>query len=611
MGHSFFYCIFALAACPSLLFAHIPTLSVEIETKGGVEAQVNYKSIQGKNEWSWHTEISSEDKRPVVIERIHGRIDLGVPIPDGIPYMTGSHIMASEVTDPLFMQRYVTGEEDSLKSSLKYLLFKIGANDYRLVGLSSWDIFLCELYTQDGSIHVKADGENRTLRKDESLPFESIVYLHGDHWQDLLIRYAEIVASAQNARVSSKQWSGWGTWDYYTKYFSYEDVLDNIAGAIEFNEFLENPLRLIQIDGSWWIERGDYFTTNERFPPMQEVMDSIHEAGFIRGMHFDGFRATRNSEIFKAHPDYFVIPADHPDSEIVYFDYSHPGTREYIRNVITHAREQWGVDYFKVDFMTQGMLPEGKSHLPVTRLERFHMGLQVMREAMEDTYFLGCNALFGAVTGYVDGCRTSKDIKPQYLEITQRAAQNASSWFTHNRLYQNDADYHIIRSSEDEDDSISLSPGKHSTLNYNQTELWSNFVVITGSARINSDKLPTLTPPKRALFKRAFESPWLTQYVPIDFWDRYRANNDAPRLYLANNEAGEIVLGVFNWSNEERAMRVSGFSQPAALEEFTTEKSARANNGVFEITLEPYKSYLYRYEGPEHFETLRKSLTLH
>ncbi|MEM9160322.1 MAG: hypothetical protein AAGB46_14855, partial [Verrucomicrobiota bacterium] len=558
----------------------------------------------------WDTQFTNSSSEAIKLDSIEAKLVLKSPLTKGMSYMTGSHIMASEVVDPLFMQRYKVGEESGKTASLMYLLVAVDEQDYRLFGLLSWDAFICELSIQNGEFQIKSDGEQRPLKPGESMPFESVVYLQSDDWQDLLIQYADLLAEKHNLNVPDKDWVGWGTWDYYTRYFSFQDIVDNVKGAKELNKTLENKIELIQVDGSWWVERGDYYETNERFPEMGDVMDYIRDSGFVAGMHFDGFRASAKAKIVAQHPEYFVDHAQNAQQGIVFFDYSHPGTRAYIRDVIVNARENWGVEYFKVDFMTQGMLPKGKTHLPVTRLERFKMGLATMREAMGDTYFLACNALFGSVLGYVEACRTSKDIKPQYPETLRNVTQNASAWFMHNRLFKNDVDYHIIRSREDEDDTISKSLGKHSTLNYHQNELWNHFVVIAGGLRINSDKLPTLTEPKAQLLQRAFDSPFFETCIPIDFWDSFQTPQDAPRLYLAHSQTGEKVLALFNWEPEKTTLQIKGLAKGARLIDQASGATLYLPEGDATVRLPAYHSKLFEYEGSMSFDELRRSLRL-
>ena len=580
-------------------------LAFSIDAKP-LEGVVHVHSEKVSDGFIFSPEIENRSNQEIHLKEIHAVATLGFKIPKNSRYMVGSHIMASEISTPLFMQQYESGSESDRVSSFMYLLIRMSENDYRLFGLLSWNIFLTELYIENGEIHLLADGENRAVQVGKSIPFEKTVYLQSQDWQDLLLRYSRLLAEKHNVSFLDENWIGWGTWDYYTKYFGYEDILDNIEGAKSFNHEFGDWIELIQVDGSWWVERGDYFETNDRFPPMKTVMDKIASEGFRKGIHFDGFRASSHSMIFQKHPEYFV--KNDEDESIRYFDYSHPGARDYIKEVISNAKSNWGAEYFKIDFMTQGMLPKGETRLPVTRLERFRLGLSAMREAMGDSYFLACNALFGSVLGYVDGCRVSKDIKPQYDRTLENVVQSSSTWFTHSILFENDVDYYIIRSSEDEDHSISKSPGKHSTMDYRQNKLWSDFIVITGGSRINSDKIPTLKQEKLQMMSNAFSQPFFDSFIPIDFWDKFRTKTDAPQVFLAKTDEEQIAIGLFNWTDKEDTIQLLGFSSGDIFLNMEHGEEMTLENELFELELFGYQSAIFFYEGAISFEELRRNL---
>ncbi|NDD93144.1 hypothetical protein EBZ37_13830, partial [bacterium] len=69
---------------------------------------------------------------------------------------------------------------------------------------------------------------------------------------------------------------------------------------------------MVQIDGGWWTERGDYQSVRPDLLPggIKEIVRRIASEGKTPGIHFDGFRGDANSEIYKAHPEYFLHDQD-------------------------------------------------------------------------------------------------------------------------------------------------------------------------------------------------------------------------------------------------------------------------------------------------------------
>lgn len=109
------------------------------------------------------------------------------------------------------------------------------------------------------------------------------------------------------------------------------------------------------------------------------MIDKIHKSGYKAGLHFDGYRVSKAAKIVKEHPEYFVHDSTGGFLEVdkdpvsgmplLIWDYSHPGAQNHITEVMRNARENWGVDYFKIDFMWYGLF-NGVNHLPVTNVGR-------------------------------------------------------------------------------------------------------------------------------------------------------------------------------------------------------------------------------------------------
>lgn len=161
------------------------------------------------------------------------------------------------------MLKLVTGGKVRNNNNNMYLIFKLGENDYFLVGVASWKTFLCQVYFQNGEVHIKGDGDGKLLRKNESVPFEKVVALRGDSWQNLMDDYADIIAKENDVTKPPKAtWIGWAPWDYYKQHFVPEDIERNTKAISEISP----KINIIQIDGGWWVNRGDYFETRDNIP---------------------------------------------------------------------------------------------------------------------------------------------------------------------------------------------------------------------------------------------------------------------------------------------------------------------------------------------------------
>ena len=266
-------------------------------------------------------------------------------------------------------------------------------------GVLTWKIFRPEIsFSKENGITIVADGENKPIKPGETIEFEKIIVEEGDNWQDMLFAYGEQIAKIQKIEPKEiVQWKGWSTWDYYGQKFTDEEIKLNI----EQLKALKTDANLIQIDGGWWIHRGDYLKPRSNIAGgMKGVAKYISENGYTPGIHLDGFRAEKATDVYKEHPDWFLKDQNgetiyeeyEKDGRMVhriYFDYSNPEVCDYIKNVLTTIREDWGFNYFKIDFMRYGLkkdifnmqkntgLTEIQSYDPsMTSMERTRAGLK-------------------------------------------------------------------------------------------------------------------------------------------------------------------------------------------------------------------------------------------
>jgi len=531
-------------------------------------------------------------------------------IPEGIPYMIGADEMQNLDGH---MDQLVTGKSYKNDYSNMYLLFR-RSNDYLLVGVSSWRTFLCKISTKNGLVTIQGQGDNKEVKAAETIPFEKIVVLHDKSWQNILDRYADVLVKENNVKKPKQVlWKGWSTWDFYAQKFSSTDIYENMA-ALKATGANTN---MIQIDGGWWKFRGDFYDVRDNIEDgIKGVIEKIHAAGYKAGLHFDGFRAASGAKIAKAHPEYFLHTLSGElftsgrdaitKDPLLIWDYSHPGAREYIREVMRNSRKNWKVDYFKIDFMQQGLY-SGVSYLPVTNVERLRMGLKAMKEGWgDDAYFLACSSNFGTVVGLADGNRMGGDINPDYKSVRQRAKHTSGSYYLGGKVYNLDPDYEVLR-SESESNNRDL---KKPTLTYDEAVMWNTYIALYGNARFNCDNIMLLSDEKKKLIPALFNMPLFVKMVPLDLWDHYKTDTDAPCFYMAKTKEGKIWIGLFNWDDKAATFTVSGFKQIGILKTVDEKNEVKISNGKMITRLKSVHSTLFEYRGSESFDALRQRLTL-
>ena len=502
---------------------------------------------------------------------------------------------------------------------------------YSLAGFTTWRTFNAKLRYDAGRMVVTGDGEGRVVQSGETVALETVSLTSGSDWQDLLFAHAGEIARENHIRLNHpKPYVGWATWDYYGRNWTYEQVAANMDKLLEIFPAAD----FLQIDGGWWPQRGDYTLVRDSLQPegMKRLGQLIRKKGLIAGIHLDGMRGDSKALVAKEHPDYFL--KDDKGGMLVqstmnvgekldytFFDFSNPSTAGYFREVMANIRRNWGYDYLKVDFLRFGLnefihtaVGAGTSIVPhdrgLTSVERFHRGMAAMREGMgPDAYFLACSAVFGPTFGHVDGLRAGADINPQFKQFKKCAVDTSGNFYLHGQVVYNDADYHVVRAKEDQDDTrvkAANKDGKDMTLN--EAEMWTHYVALCGGPRLNSDNLLTLREERRALFRFAAGFPTAERYVPLDFWSHARDEEDVSSVILTQAK-GDVYVGTFNWTDEDRQIRLSGLTATdlAAFSKVAGAAVVQTAGDVITVKLPARHSTIFKLAGGN-FEKLRHAL---
>jgi alpha-galactosidase len=523
--------------------------------------------------------LSNQGRQPLTIEKITVHIPPDGRLTDDLEMLYGGSCMGRT---PLLRQNVAS--QTAKSSSHMYEMVRLADGQYLFAGSLSWRIFLPNFTLKDGAFEVWSNGEGKQLKPGETIQYEQIVLRRAGNWLDLLNQFGAAIAKENGiTKLKNADYKGWATWDYYGRVFTADDIYGNMD---QLNK-LASDANLIQIDGGWWPERGDYQSVRPNLLPggIKAIAARIASEGKIPGLHFDGFRGDAKSEIYRTHPDYFLHDQDgrlisegedKPDKVLknIYFDYSHPGARAYIADCIRNMKENWGIRYFKVDFMRYGLEDDIKAankqvkfikaHDPtITSVERFRLGMKTMREAMgPDTYFLGCSAVFGPCIGFVDGMRTGGDINPRYEAFPERSLANLGHFYLSGKVFNGDADYLVFREAIDEDEKVSKEKAKHGgSLTMNEAQMWADLNKLYGNFRLHSDNLMTLRPERQALVKEVFQYPAMDETVPLDVWRHAAKKSDGFELVLAR-KGKDVYLGVFNWGDTPKEYPLAAFGKP-------------------------------------------------
>jgi alpha-galactosidase len=392
------------------------------------------------------------------------------------------------------------------------------------------------------------------LSPGETLTSERLLIAVSDDPIGLLKLYADSLGKAMGALRRRTVPSGWCSWYYFFGENSAQDVLENLEAARAHGL----PLEVVLIDDGYQRQIGDWLEVDEdRFPQgMKWLARQISDAGHRPGLWVAPFALSSRSRLYAEHPEWVlqsesgepVLAWHHWAVPVYALDLSNPEVQAWLREVFLVLSEDWGYQFFKLDFLYAGAL-DGQRHNPqMTRAQAMRRGLEIIREVVGDRFLLGCGCPLGPAVGLVDAMRIGPDVAPYWRHyqknLSAPAVENAlrntvARFFAHRSLWLNDPDCVLVRSRA-EDSDLTLS----------EMRTLVTIVGLSGGLVMSGDDLASLSP-SRLRYLKSILPAYGEPAIPLDLFD-----HELPRTLALTVEAsfGRWVVAAFiNW--EDRTER--------------------------------------------------------
>jgi alpha-galactosidase len=318
---------------------------------------------------------------------------------------------------------------------------------HRVLAFSSSRRYVGRFELRPASLRIVVDTEGRALGPGEQWDLEEFVFLSGPDREALLAAVGDRIAAHHPPLRVAAPPSGWCSWYCFGPKVTAEDVRRNLDVIAR-----DTPgLRYIQVDDGYQPAMGDWLETGAAFGGnVQGVLKEIRARGFEPAIWVAPFVAEKDSNVFKAHPDWFVTGADGRPlrSDLVTFggwrrgpwyalDGTHPEAQAHLESVFRTMRTEWGCTYFKLDANFWGAIHGGRFHDPrATRVEAYRRGMEAVRRGAGDAFILGCNHPLWPSLGLVHGSRSSNDIKRTWARVKGTARQNLLRNWQNGRLVE-------------------------------------------------------------------------------------------------------------------------------------------------------------------------------
>ncbi len=230
-------------------------------------------------------------------------------------------------------------------------------------------------------------------------------------------QYASLLADRLGKGRNLAPQRVWCSW-----YSFYKEISEGRLLKV-LEELGDLPFDVFQVDDGWQLAIGEW-EANDRFPSgMGALARHIKDSGRKAGLWLAPLLAVPSSPVFKQHPEWFIrdergtlVSAGYNwESPLFALDTTHPQALEWLTSLMKKVRA-WGYDYIKLDFLYAGALP-GVRHVTMPREDAYRHGLQAIRDALGDAFFLTCGAPILPSLGLCDGMRIGPDVSGRWNSI--------------------------------------------------------------------------------------------------------------------------------------------------------------------------------------------------
>lgn len=482
----------------------------------------------------------------------------------------GTLASPDDVGDYPDRSHYRLPEPDGFRRVYSLLALEPAGAQQVLAAFTSCRRFVGAFDISASRLRCVIDCELRSLAPGESWELESLVVRDGATRGELLGDLATRLARAHPRSSYPAPPAGWCSWYCFGPKVTAKDVLDNLA-AME----RDHPdLRFVQIDDGYQPTMGDWLDTGPGFggKPVQEILREIKTRGREPAIWVAPFVASPDSKILREHPGWFVQGDDGkpmPSDRVMFggwrlgpwyvLDGTHPEVQAHFERLFRTMREEWKVEYFKLDAIFWGMIHGGRFHDPAaTRVEAFRRGMEAIRRgAGADAYILGCNHPIWPSLGLIDGSRSSLDIERRWQSVSRTGRENLLRGWQNGRLWWNDPDTLV-----------------QTGLPENEARFHATLVFATGGAMLAGDDLSRL-PADKVPVVRALARP---TGVAAAFDD---LSLSVGRIELPG---GATRFAAFNWSDAP-ARRTLPLARPSRVRNLWTGLDLGLHEGSFSLEI--------------------------
>ena len=394
---------------------------------------------------------------------------------------------------------------------------------------------------------------------------ERMLFSVSRDYHNQLETYGRLIRALHHPRATAKVPLGWWSWTAYYFGLNHGTAVTNAAWLSQHLKPL--GYTFFHIDEGYQFARGEYATADAvPFPfGMAALERKVMTEGLTPGIWTAPFEVSERSWVYANHPEWLVHNAKGDPIHIGFvkentdhlyaLDPTHPGAQAYLRKTYSTLVNEWGIRYFKMDFMEDSGVEGFYYRANTTALEAQRIGIGVIRDAVGEDVLLdkdGCEML--NPVGLVDMGRISQDTGHTFGASKDAATGMAARYYMNHNYFLADPDAFSISKQTVVDQSWH---GGSKPLSQDEAEVGIMLSAISGGMFEIGDDLPMLgeSPERLALVENRdlIDVARLGRAsIPLDLMS-YRPEDLQPSLFLLKENDRQSILTIFNWSEEARS----------------------------------------------------------
>jgi len=531
---------------------------IETTNEGGVELGPSTESTRVLSD-------SFSENRPVL--QIY---DLGAA-PNGLHRAVGSQLLLNRTSGVSLFLGALSSDRFLTILRLRHPSARAVGGDVARSPLEVDCTGVTEIQTRD-AFPDAPEGDDRVelrlaLHPQQSIAAERLQFSVSRDYHEQLETYGRFIRDLHHARVSGPTLMGWWSWTAYYRELTEGSVLANAEW--ESQQLRSLGYDYFHVDSGYEYAPGEFHVANaSRFPRgMRRVAYDIRGLGLKLNLWLAPFYVGSQSVIFQQHPDWLVHNRHgqpirimrrgiaQEGQDVYALDPTHPAAQEYLRSMFDTLVREWGVRYFKLDFMDSTTV-EGVYHRPdTTALEAQRIGLEWIRHVVGDEVLLDKDAspMLNPV-GIVDEGRISQDTAHTFVDTRAAAPAMAARYYMHRNFFVSDPDaFNVSRQV--------IGQRATAPMTLDEAEVSIALATVSGGMFEIGDDLPALGADPERL--RLITNPDLLAmaklgraFTPIDLMT-YESADELPSIFLLRQDERQWVVAIFNWTGGNRSHTLS------------------------------------------------------